>query len=155
MHKVISAFPGIGKTTLVQTNKNYIDLESSDYKWVDIDRTLSIEERKGTAKTINPDFPENYIKKIIELTDMGFNVLISSHKEVREALQAQSIEYTIVLPSLDMKDEMINRYLSRGNQENFVNLLKANYEKFIEDLSMDPNEKIILKHGEYLSDIVK
>ena len=155
MHKVISAFPGIGKTTLVQTNKNYIDLESSDYKWVDIDKTLSIEERKGTAKTINPDFPENYIKKITELTDMGFNVLISSHKEVREALQAQSIEYTIVLPSLDMKEEMINRYLSRGNQESFVNLLKANYEKFIEDLSMDPNDKIVLKHGEYLSDIVK
>lgn len=155
MHKVISAFPGIGKTTLVQTNKNYIDLESSDYKWVDIDKTLSIEERKGTAKTINPDFPENYIKKIIESTSVGYNVLISSHKEVREALQAQGIKYTIVLPSLEMKEEMINRYLIRGNQESFVNLLKTNYEKFIEDLSMDPNEKIILKHGEYLSDIVK
>ena len=155
MHKVISAFPGIGKTTLVQTNKNYIDLESSDYKWIDIDKTLSIEERKGTAKTINPDFPENYIKKIIELTDMGFNVLISSHKEVREALQTQSIEYTIVLPSLDMKEEMINRYLSRGNQESFVNLLKTNYEKFVEDLSMDSNEKVVLKSGQYLSDLVK
>ena len=155
MHKVISAFPGIGKTTLVQTNKNYIDLESSDYKWIDIDKTLSIEERKGTAKTINPDFPENYIKKITELTDMGFNVLISSHKEVREALQTQSIEYTIVLPSLDMKEEMINRYLSRGNQESFVNLLKTNYEKFVEDLSMDSNEKVVLKSGQYLSDLVK
>ena len=155
MNKIISAFPGIGKTTLVQTNKNYVDLESSDYKWVDIDKTLSIEERKGTAKTINPDFPANYIKKIIELTDMGFNVLISSHKEVREALQSRSIKYTIVLPSLDMKEEMINRYLSRGNQESFVNLLKTNYEKFVEDLSMDPNEKIVLKSGQYLSDLVK
>lgn len=155
MNKVISAFPGIGKTTLVQTNKNYIDLESSDYKWFDIDKTLPIEERKGTAKTISPDFPWNYIKKIIELTDMGFNVLISSHKEVREALQAQGVKYTIVLPSLDMKEEMINRYLGRGNQENFVNLLKANYEKFVEDLAMDPNEKIVLKHGQYLSDVVK
>lgn len=155
MHKIISAFPGIGKTTLVQTNKNCIDLESSDYKWLDIDKTLPIEERKGTAKTINPDFPANYIKKIYELTSMGFNVLISSHKEVREALQAQGIKYTIVLPSLDMKEEMINRYLSRGNQKNFVNLLKSNYEKFVEDLAMDPNEKIVLKHGQYLSDVVK
>lgn len=155
MNKIISAFPGIGKTTLVQINKNYIDLESSDYKWIDIDKTLPIEERKGTAKTINPDFPENYIKKIIELTDMGFNVLISSHKEVREALQARGIKYTIVLPSLDMKEEMINRYLSRGNQESFVNLLKTNYEKFVEDLSMDSNEKVVLKSGQYLSDLVK
>lgn len=155
MNKIISAFPGIGKTTLVQTNKNYIDLESSDYKWIDIDKELSIEERKGTAKTINPDFPENYIKKIIELTDMGFNVLISSHKEVREALQARGIKYTIVLPSLDMKEEIINRYLSRGNQESFVNLLKTNYEKFVEDLSMDSNEKVVLKLGQYLSDLVK
>ena len=155
MNKIISAFPGIGKTTLVQINKNYIDLESSDYKWLDIDKSLSIEERKGTAKTINPDFPENYIKKIIELTDMRFNVLISSHKEVREALQARGIKYTIVLPSLDMKEEMINRYLSRCNQESFVNLLKTNYEKFVEDLSMDPNEKVVLKSGQYLSDLVK
>lgn len=155
MNKIISAFPGIGKTTLVQTNKNYVDLESSDYKWIDIDKTLSIEERKGTAKTINHDFPENYIKKIMELTDMGFNVLISSHKEVREALQAQGIKYTIVLPSLDMKEEMINRYLNRGNQESFVNLLKTNYEKFVEDLSMDSNEKVVLKSGQYLSDLVK
>lgn len=155
MNKIISAFPGIGKTTLVQTNKNYVDLESSDYKWIDIDKTLSIEERKGTAKTINPDFPENYIKKIMELTDIGFNVLISSHKEVREALQAQGIKYTIVLSSLDMKEEMINRYLNRGNQESFVNLLKTNYEKFVEDLSMDSNEKVVLKSGQYLSDLVK
>ena len=155
MNKIISAFPGIGKTTLVQTNKNYVDLESSDYKWIDIDKELSIEERKGTAKTINPDFPENYIKRIIELTNMGFDVLISSHKEVREALQAQGIKYTIVLPSLDMKEEMINRYLSRGNQESFVNLLKTNYEKFVEDLSMDSNEKVVLKSGQYLSDLVK
>ena len=155
MNKIISAFPGIGKTTLVQTNKNYIDLESSDYKWIDIDKTLSIEERKGTAKTINPNFPENYIKKIVELTSMGYNVLISSHKEVREALQSRSIKYTIVLPSLDMKEEMINRYLSRGNQESFINLLKTNYEKFVEDLSMDPNEKVVLKSGQYLSDLVK
>lgn len=154
MNKIISVFPGIGKTTLVQINKNYIDLESSDYKWIDIDKTLPIEERKGTAKTINPDFPNNYIKKINELTGMGFNVLISSHKEVREALQAQGIEYTIVLPSLDMKEEMISRYLSRGNQESFVNLLKTNYEKFVGDLSIDPNEKIILKSGQYLSDLV-
>lgn len=154
MNKIISAFPGIGKTTLVQTNKNYIDLESSDYKWIDIDKNLSIEERKGTAKTINTDFPSNYIKKINELTDMGFNVLISSHKEVRDALQAQGIEYTIVLPSLDMKEEMINRYINRGNRENFVNLLKTNYEKFVEDLSVDPNEKIVLKRGQYLSDVV-
>ena len=154
MNKIISVFPGIGKTTLVQTNKNYIDLESSDYKWLDIDKTLSVEECKGTAKTINPNFPENYIKKIIELTNNGFNVLISSHKDVREALQAQDIKYTIVLPSLDMKEEMINRYINRGNQENFVKLLETNYENFLDDLSTDTNEKIILKHEQYLSDVI-
>lgn len=64
MNKIISAFPGIGKTTLVQTNKNYIDLESSDYKWIDIDKALSIEERKGTAKTINPDFQRIVLKRL-------------------------------------------------------------------------------------------
>ena len=54
-----------------------------------------------------------------------------------------------------MKEEMISRYVNRGNQENFVNLLRTNYEKFVEDLSMDSNEKIVLKSGQYLSDLVK
>ena len=39
---IISAFPGIGKTTLAKEHYNVIDLESSNYKWLDIDSDLPI-----------------------------------------------------------------------------------------------------------------
>ena len=151
---IISAFPGIGKTTLATENPNVIDLESSNYKWLDIDTNLSIEERKGTSKTLNPNFPENYVQDIIDLSREGYTVLISSHKEVRDELHKRNIQFTIVLPSLDMKQEMIDRYIKRGNQENFVTMLKNNYETFINDLMTDPSPKIILNKGQYLKDVI-
>ena len=66
-----------------------------------------------------------------------------------------SIPFTIVLPSLDMKQEMIDRYIKRGNQENFVTMLETNYETFVNDLMSDPNNKIVLDSGQYLKDVVR
>lgn len=84
-----------------------------------------------------------------------FIVLISSHKEVRDELNKRSIPFTIVLPSLDMKQEMIDRYIKRGNQENFVTMLENNYETFVNDLMSDQNNKIVLDSGQYLKDVVR
>ncbi len=152
---IISAFPGIGKTTLAKEHHSVIDLESSNYKWLDIDSDLPIEQRKGMSKTLNPNFPENYIRDIVSLAREGYIVLISSHKEVRDELNKRSIPFTIVLPSLDMKQEMIDRYIKRGNQENFVTMLENNYETFVNDLMSDPNNKIVLDSGQYLKDVVR
>lgn len=75
-------------------------------------------------------------------------------KEVRDELNKRSIPFTIVLPSLDMKQEMIDRYIKRGNQENFVTVLENNYETFVNDLMSDPNNKIVLDSSQYLKDVV-
>lgn len=116
---------------------------------------LPIEQRKGMSKTLNPNFPENYIRDIVSLAREGYIVLISSHKEVRDELNKRRIPFTIVLPSLDMKQEMIDRYIKRGNQENFVTMLENNYETFVNDLMSDPNNKIVLDSGQYLKDVVR
>lgn len=73
----------------------------------------------------------------------------------RDELNKRSIPFTIVLPSLDMKQEMIDRYIKRGNQENFVTMLENNYETFVNDLMSDPNNKIVLDSGQYLKDVVR
>lgn len=104
---------------------------------------------------LNPNFPENYIRDIVSIAREGYIVLISSHKEVRDELNKRSIPFTIVLPSLDMKQEMIDRYIKRGNQENFVTMLENNYETFVNDLMSDPNNKIVLDSGQYLKDVVR
>ena len=66
------------------------------------------------------------------------------------------IPFTLVYPSLEMKDEYIQRYINRGSNEQFVTLLKANYESWIQELMMQTNCKhVVLETGQYLSDVMK
>lgn len=51
--------------------------------------------------------------------------------------------------------EMIDRYIKRGNQKNFVTMLENNYKTFVNDLMSDPNNKIVLDSGQYLKDVVR
>lgn len=115
------------------------------------DKTIKVIFKNNDA----PNFPENYIRNIVSLAREGYIVLISSHKEVRDELNKRSSPFTIVLPSLDMKQEMIDRYIKRGNQENFVTMLENNYETFVNDLMSDPNNKIVLDSGQYLKDVMR
>ena len=69
---VICAFPGIGKTTLISNDNHYVDLESSDYKWLDSngEQGLAKEQSKGKLKQVNPDFPANYIEAIVNIIEL-------------------------------------------------------------------------------------
>ena len=64
---IISAFATCGKTYLGKKYKNVIDLESSNYKH-DNTEIINIppEERKGTTRRPNPNWPNNYYNAIIE-----------------------------------------------------------------------------------------
>jgi len=65
---IISAFAGLGKTTLGNKYSNVIDLESTNYHWIfDIKErtTLNSEELKGIKqRQLNPEWPSNYIRAI-------------------------------------------------------------------------------------------
>ncbi|MCX6819676.1 MAG: hypothetical protein NT019_00070 [Candidatus Adlerbacteria bacterium] len=81
-------------------------------------------------------------------------MFVSAHKEVREALVQAGIPFTVVHPSLEMKDEYIGRYIARGNAPEFVQLLEENYEKWITDIMVQQGcEHIVLKPGQYLVDV--
>jgi hypothetical protein len=82
-------------------------------------------------------------------------ILVSSHKEVRDALVDNAIEFTLVYPNKDIKDEYIQRYVDRGNEEKFVNLLKNNWSNWIPELEQQSGcKKIELNSGQYLSDVL-
>ena len=104
--KVYSAFPGVGKTTYFNTtDKNVLDSDSSKF------------DKKN--------FPANYIDHI-ERNIQNPNVdkiLVSSHKDVRDALLKKGIPYVLVYPNREIKNEYIQRYKDRGNNDAFVDLL--------------------------------
>jgi hypothetical protein len=123
--KIISAFPGVGKTTFFKSQEKgmVLDSDSSQFSWVTED---------GVRKR-NPEFPRNYIRHIQSNIGTCKYILVSSHKEVREALTNACLFFHLVYPSLDRKEEFIQRYVDRGSPKQFIDLLRQNYDAWIRE----------------------
>lgn len=143
MLKVISGFPGIGKTFYKEnSNLNILDSDSSKFSWIE----------KGIR---NPEFPKNYIDHIKENMNKVDIILVSTHKIVRDALVDNNIKFLLVYPEIDLKEEYIERFKNRGNDDLFIKMFEDNWDNFIHE--MDNQKGCIstkLKSGEFLSTIL-
>ena len=145
MTLVISGFPGVGKTHyfLTESSKMIVDSDSSSYSW----------SRPGVR---NPDFPNNYMEQITSLLGKCDVILVSSHKEVRDALVANGIRFTLVYPARILKEDYRARFLARGSDDAFVELLDTMWDVWITELQEQRHcDHIELKRDEYLSDVIR
>lgn len=152
---IVSAFAGVGKTTLAKKyNGEVIDLESGNFKWIENGNT---EATKGNgSRTQNPRFPINYLEAIKKANTEYKVVLISQHEVIRKCLDAVKLDYIIAYPDISMKEEYIERYKNRGNNERFISLISTSWEKWISDLDkIQGHNKIILQKGEYLENYIE
>lgn len=151
--KIISAFPGTGKTYCYNKYKNtdikILDSDSSEFSW--------IKDKDGNnTKERNPKFPNNYIEHIKENIGKVDIIFVSSHDIVRKALKDNDINYILVYPCVHYKDIYIDRYIKRGNNENFINFIDKNFEKFINEMDNETFPyKIILTGKETINDILE
>jgi len=144
---IISGFPGIGKSyfykLMIDSGKKVLDSDSSLFSWIE----------KGVR---NPIFPQNYINHIKDNIYKADIILVSSHNIVRDELVKNDIPFVLIYPNRNIKEEYINRYKNRGSDNNFINLLKDNWDKFIDDCENQIGcRKIIINSGEYLSDKIE
>lgn len=127
---VIAAFPGTGKSYCTKNEvdkfNGVLDSDSSNYSWIKDSEGNNTTER-------NPDFPNNYIKHIKDNIGKVEVIFVSSHKEVREALEREGIEYVLVYPNVFQKDDYIKRYKNRGSSDKFIRLLETNWEEWINE----------------------
>lgn len=149
--KIISAFPACGKTYMFKNCKDLfngmLDSDSSEFSWVKDINGDNTKER-------NPEFPNNYIKHIKNNLGKVEIIFVSSHGVVRDALKDNGIDYTIVYPNISQKQEWINRFKNRGNNEGFINFLSLNWNNFIEDIESEtfPNKiKLPFQDNNYLN----
>jgi len=126
--KIISAFPGTGKSYYHGKYPNTtLDSDSSNFSWVK-------DENGDNTKERNPEFPQNYINHIKENIGKYKYIFVSSHKEVRDALLDNCLFFYLVYPSENRKDEFLERYRSRGNDEKFIKLISDNWEKWVREI---------------------
>ena len=132
---LISAFPGTGKSHLFRTSKKKVlDSDSSTF------------DKK--------DFPRNYIEHIKNNIGKVDIILISSHKDVRDALVKEGLFFYLVFPNINLKEEYLNRYKERGSPEKFIELISNNWESWIKELQEQRNcVHYELQSGEFISDL--
>ncbi len=136
--KVYSAFPGVGKTTYFKsTDRNVLDSDSSKF------------DKKN--------FPANYIEHIERnIQDPNVDkILVSSHKDVRDALVKKGIPFVLVYPDRSLKNEYIQRYKNRGNNDAFVELLEKNWDMWMDEMDNQGDcYRVKLDSGMYLTDVI-
>lgn len=144
--KVWSVFPLCGKTYC--TNKvgiDAVDSDSSQFSWVEEDG----------KKVRNPDFPRNYIEHIKDAINKHEYVFVSSHQEVRDALEKEGIPFTLVYPHRRCLSKWIDRYANRDFNGFPLQVLVNNWEKWHDELdAQNCDKRIILNDDDYLSDIL-
>lgn len=86
---------------------------------------------------------DRYAKVAKHMSNNGYTVLLSCHKELREFLFRNGIEYTLVFPKKELKDLYLNNYKERGNDEKFIELFNNKWEEFFEVLPHEKDVKII------------
>lgn len=141
---VISAYPACGKSYIYNHYNSddliILDSDSSKFSWI-------YENGVKTDKR-NPNFIQDYVAHIKENIGRVDIIFVSSHKEVRQALRDNKILYYMVYPSLDMKEEMLERMKQRGNDEKFIAFQREHYDEFINEIE----EECKKYHGVYFDD---
>ena len=151
--KVISAFPASGKSTYYREWSQYskdnvwhggkrhdgsgelcgdkiLDSDSSQFSWVK-------DENGNNTDVRNPEFPRNYIQHIKDNLETKDVIFVSSHDNVRKALEENNIDYYLVYPDKSLLNEWIYRMKNRGNNEKFISFITSNWNKFIDDIEAE------------------
>jgi hypothetical protein len=115
-----------------------------------------------SSKFDKKHFPGTYLDHIERsLEDPNVDkILVSSHKDVRDGLVRRKIPFVLVYPERTIKEEYIQRYKDRGNNDAFVKLLDENWDTWMDEMdemSVPMGQilyKVRLKSGEYLNDVI-
>lgn len=136
--KIYCAFTGLGKTYYCQHNLG----------WIDIDEEAFIKTRNPEAAMIQAFYAyHNY----------GYKILTNGTPYVLESLYHHRDEFEVILmiPSPNMKEEILQRIRDRGSIE-WANMLPKYYDNMYKYAYFYPCEtKYMLRSGQYVSDVLK
>jgi len=156
---VIICGPAVGKTFLSKNDKRFIDLDEMKAKnKYNITDDKDFEKNKLNRGKIIHENSLEYSLNILKKEIMTEKILLLSYnKQLINYIINNNIEYCLVYPNLNSRNEYINRMKKRGNSEKFVEEMtneKAwNSFYFENENDTKPTFKIKLKEGQYLSDI--
>lgn len=115
---IICGFPGTGKSMMAKFSR-WVDLESTPFS------------RRGQWLL--------YAEVAKHMSDNGYTVMVSTHKEMIDALEQIEAHYTVVIPPLSDLDTYRLRYDQRGNSYDFIAKLTDNWTEWISNIIDTPS----------------
>ena len=153
---IIAAWPGTGKSFLGNRYENILDAETTKFQFIVNDKLerSEIEKQKKTVRTPNPEWPNNYLKYLLDNSSKYDIIFIPPHPEILDYLSKHNYDFTLVVPNKDLKEEYKKRYINRGNNDSYIDTITTKWEYGLNILEKYDNKKIILNKGEYLLDYI-
>ncbi len=151
---VISGFPCVGKSTLKKQNRDWADSDSSQFSWKK--NAAGELELDGDGKKIrNPNFAAEYLEHIQGLMGKVPVIFVSTHKDTRALLIENEIPFTLVYPEKGLIDEYQQRLQNRGSPQGLIDIIIGNWDNFVGECEAQTGcPKIVLKRGQYMSDVI-
>ena len=129
---IVSGYPGVGKSYISNIETGYVDLKS----------TL-IKENSGVRPM---DWRRIYCNLAVSLADQGYDVCVSTHKEVLKELSNTNLygdlDVVVVFPVLELREEWLSKLAHRladePTPENWYAYINAetNYIHDVKNLTM-------------------
>lgn len=148
---IIASWPGSGKTTAGALD-GVVDLESSDFKWLDAAADRDKEAAKGRLHVPNPEFPENYVEAVLTEHRRGQVVLTSMHAEVLDRIE-EAAPVTVIVPHREDRDIYLARYAERGNPPEMIEHMRSHWDAYL-DQAESRGRSITIEPSQYLSDVL-
>lgn len=156
---VIACYAGVGKTYFAERVESSKEIPSMPYKWIlpskDCGQGEFEYEKAAPYLLWNPDYPHNYIRKILEELPNYKYIIVPHIDSVLAELNMWGVPFVSVYPNISLKDEYRERYIGRGNRSEFMQVFIDEWDERIEYIrDFEKGGKIELKAGEYLTDAI-
>lgn len=157
---IIAAYAGCGKTTFAKKYEDIcIEVASMPYaRILPINReetTENFEREKAAPYHINnPLFPYNVAEEVLKMEENYPYVIIPTVQSLIKILQEEFDKQVVLCyPKDGLEEEYRERYLARGNTEEFCEIFVNNMSEFLEGLKKNKKAvHIVLNSDEFLMD---
>lgn len=112
---IVCGFPGTGKSMMAKSSR-WVDLESTPFEkdW------------------------ERYAKVAKHMSDNGYTVMVSTHRELLAMFEQMEVSYMVIIPPITDKEIYLHRYDMRGNSYDFIRQLDTNWQQWISEIIEKP-----------------
>jgi len=151
--KIISGFPGIGKSHFCNPTNPIADLPASFGGFPAIDLETVTFKFNADGKTQKPEWPENFISYVRDRASRPGVLMVPQHQIVCGGLVNNGLAFANVYPLAELKAEYMERYRARGSPQGFLTHMDKNWDQYVTNQQVLRHcDHIMLEKNQYLAD---